>query len=211
MSANSREELKEQLQAMVAGQGDGVDLDTPFQWVIEDLKQPAAFFEHLHTLLPPDSILYVEGTSIVAEVAAFYSAHRARKAVDVVRDIIAPVPEIYHFSFSPNVCSGLRQFAENRPVAEMFDHIKAYRAETLLFTFHDAFDGYLRISDHIPADTVTRFCQLLGVSSRREETKRRDPEQLRRMLWALEHPEEVKFRIQEESWLRRVWRRLTRS
>ena len=68
MTETDREELKEQLRAMVAGRGDGIDLDTPSHWVIEGLKQPIAFFEHLTDLLPPDSILYVEGTGIVAEV-----------------------------------------------------------------------------------------------------------------------------------------------
>ena len=131
--AGAREEIIEQLRAMLAGRGDGIDLDTPFHWEIEGLKQPAPFFEHLPTLLPSDSILYVEGTHIAPEVAAFYSSHRAHNAVDVVRDTIWPVPDIYHFSFSSDVSSRLRQFAESRPVEEMFDHFKAYRGETLLF------------------------------------------------------------------------------
>jgi hypothetical protein len=131
MTDPGREELKEQLRSMVAGRGDGIDLDTPFHWVIEGLKQPTKFFEHLPQLLPSDSILYVEGTSIVPEVASFYSSHRARHAVDVVRDTIAPVPDIYHFIFSPDVCVALRQFAETHPVAEMFDHIKALRSNHL--------------------------------------------------------------------------------
>ena len=207
MPSTDIEELKEQLRAMVAGRGDGIDLDTPFQWVIEDLKQPATFFEHLPALLPPDSILYVEGTSIVPEVAAFYSSHHARNAVAVARDTIAPVPDIYHFTFSPDVCAALRRFSERHPVAEMFDHIKAYRGESLLFTFHDAFDGWLLISEHLPDETVARFCQLLGVSRRREETKPRDPEQLRRILWAFENPHKV--RIAGESWWRRLWRQWT--
>jgi hypothetical protein len=207
MPNTDREELKEQLRAIVAGRADGIDLDTPFQWVIEDLKQPVAFFEHLPILLPSDSILYVEGTSIAPEVAAFYSSHRARKAVDVVRDTIAPVPDIYHFTFSPDVCAALRQFTERHPVAEMFDHIKAYRAESLLFTFHDVFDGWLCISEHVPETTVAEFCRALGVSHRREQTKRRDPEQLRRILWAFENPHKV--RIAGESWWRRLWRQWT--
>jgi len=205
MSATDGEELREQLRAMVAGRGDGIDLDTPFQWIIEDLKQPVAFFEHLPILLPLDSILYVEGTSIAPEVAAFYSLYRAGNAVDVVRDTIAPVPDIYHFTFSRDVCAALRQFAESRPVAEMFDHIKAYRGESLLFTFHDAFDGWLCISEHVPDTAVAEFCRALGVSHRREETKRRDPEQLRQILWAFENPHKV--RIAGESWWRRLWRR----
>lgn len=189
---------------MVAGHDDGIDLDTPFHWVIEGLKQPATFFEHLPELLPSDSILYVEGTSIDAEVASFYSSHRARNSVDVARDTIAPVPDIYHFTFSPDVCTALCHFAERHPVAKMFDHIKAYQGESLLFTFHDAFCGRLLVSEHLPEDAVIRFCQVLGVSSRCEETKRRDPEQLRRFLWALENPHKVQ--IVGEPWWRRLWR-----
>jgi hypothetical protein len=204
MSDPDREELKEQLRAMVAGRGDGIDLDTPFHWVIESLKQPTAFFEHLPELLPPDSILYVEGTTIAADVASFYSSHRARNAVEVVRDTIVPVPEIYHFTFSPDVCSALRQFAEKYQVAEMFDHLKAYRSESLLFTFHDAFEGWLLVSERLPDDAVARFSQALGASFRREETKRRDPEQFRLLLRALENPHKLRFA--GESW----WRRLSR-
>ena len=201
-----REELKEQLAIMASGRGNGIDLDTPFHWVIEGLKQPTAFFEHLPKLLPSDSILYFEGTSIATEVASFYSSHRAPNAVDVARDTIAPVPDIYHITFSPDVCTALRQLSEKHPVAEMFDHLKAYRGETLLFTFHDAFDGWLCISECLPEDAVAGFCQALGVSRRREETKKRDPEQLRRILWLLENPH--KIRIAGEPWWRRLRRRL---
>ena len=154
---------------MVAGRGDGIDLDTPFHWVIEGLKQPVPFFQHLPELLPPDSILYVEGTSIAPDVAAFYSSHRARNAVDVVRDTIAPVPDIYHFSFSSEVCAGLRQFAERRPVTQMFDHVKAYRGESLLFTFHDAFDGRLCILSTCQTTRLRGFARhlVLPVVARR--------------------------------------------
>lgn len=204
MADTEREQLVEQLRAMAAGRGDGIDLDTPFHWVIEGLKQPAEFFECLPMLLPAECILYVEGISIASDVASFYSSHRARNAVEVARDIISPVPERYHFTFSPDVCTSLRHFAEQHPVEEMFNHIKAYRGESLLFTFHDAFSGWLRVSEHLPEKSVDQFCQALRVSSRREETKQRDPEQLRRILWALENPHKV--RIQGESWWRRVWR-----
>jgi hypothetical protein len=189
---------------MAAGRGDGIDLDTPSHWVIEGLQQPVAFFEHLPKLLPSDSILYVEGTSINAEVASFYSLHRASNAADVARDTIAPVPDVYHFTFSPDVCASLRHLAERRSVAEMFDHIKAYQGENLLFTFHDAFSGWLLVSEHLPDDAVAAFCQALGVSRRHEKTKGRDPEQLRRFLWALKNPHKIRFA--GESWWRRLWR-----
>ncbi len=209
MSTIDRNQLKDLLRAMVAGRCDGIDIDTPHHWVIEDLKRPASFFEHLPALLPSDSILYVEGTSISPEVASFYSTHRARNAVEVARDTIAPAPDIYHFTFSAEVSARLRQFSESRPVVELFDHIKAYKGARLLFTFHDAFDGWLRISEQIPQATVAKFCQALGVSCRREKTKPRDPEQLRGMLRAFENPDQVRIRVEGESWFRRIWRQWT--
>src|SRR5438270_11871222 len=100
MNTTDRDKLKEQLRAMAAGRGDGIDLDTPFHWVIEGLKQPVPFFKHLPELLPPDSILYVEGTSIAADIATFYSSHRPGNAVAVVRVTIMPVLVPLHVTFS---------------------------------------------------------------------------------------------------------------
>ena len=157
-----------------------------------------------------DSVLYVEGTSIVPEMATFYSTHRAGNPVDVIRDTIAPVPDIFHVAFSAEVSDQLRQFAERHAVAEMFDHLKAYRGDVLLFTFHDAFDGWLRISGRVPEALVAQFGQTLEASCRREETKKRDPEQLRRILEAFEHPERVKIRVARESWPQRIRRWFTR-
>ena len=211
MSNNFREETIAQLRLMLDGWGDGLDLDTPFHWAIDGLQQPVPFFEHLPALLPPDAILYVEGTRIASEVAAFYSSHHARNAVAVARDRIAPAPDIYHFSFSPDVARRLRHFSEHLPVAEMFDHLKAYQGQTLLFLFHDAFNNTLRVSDHIPGDIVAHFCQALGVSSRREKTGKRDPEMLRKALWAFEHPGEPYAPERPESRLGRAWRWLTRQ
>lgn len=205
MANSDREELKEQLRAMAAGRGGGIDLDTPFHWVVENVKQPVPFFEHLPELLPPDSILYVEGIDIAPDIASFYSSHRAHNAVDVARDMILPVPDMYHVTFSPEVSARMREFASSRNVTEMFYHIKAYKDGNLLFTFHDAFDGWLRISGHLPEETVARFCKSLGVSFRREEveTKRRDPEQIQRLLRALEN----ETWSEGESLWRRLWRK----
>ena len=210
MRATDREEMIEQLRAMIAGGGDGIDLDTPFHWAVAGLKQPGPFFQHLPSLLPPDSILYVEGTRITPKMAAFYSAHRAPNAVAVARDTIAPVPAIHHFQFSAVVASRLREFAGRHPVAELFDHVKAYRGETLLLSFHDAFDGTLRISERIAAETVAQFSQALGGSYQREQTGWRDPGLLRKVLWSLEHPDQPVAPSEEKTWLRRLWKRLTR-
>jgi len=208
MTSAEREQLKDNLRSMAAGRGDGIDLDTSFRWAIEGIEQPEPFMRHLPSLLPADAILYFEGGSIARDVSEFYESHRARNAVAVVRDTIFPVPDIYHVAFSPDVVARLCEFAATRAAQELFDHIKAYRGESLLFTFHDAFDGCLLISEHITEPVVAEFCQRLGASYKREtNASKRDPEQLRRFLELMENPHKIRFA--GESWWRRLWRQWT--
>jgi hypothetical protein len=205
---NLREDLKEQLKGMVAGVGAGIDINTPHHWVIEGLQKPIPFFTQLQNLIPPDAILYFEGTGIAPEVGTFYLANEVQNSVAVIRDTIAPEPDIYHVKFSQRVIEVLCQFTGKYANPELFDHIKAYQGQTLLFTFHDAFCGWLRISEAVPEQTVAAFCEALGTSYRREETKQRDYEQLRLLLWAFENPDKVKVRGAKKAWYSRLWSRL---
>ncbi len=204
---NDPEAVKGELRAILAGRGDGIDLNTPVHWAVDGISQPQGFFRGLKSLLTPDDILYFEGTSIAKDVGDFYERHRPCNPVAVVRDCVFPVPDIYHTVLSVEVLSQLETWASSRPTEELFHHIKAYRRESLLFTFHDAFAGCLRISEHLPETAVQAFCHDLGVTARREPTKQRDPEQLRRLLWMMENPEQVHFAW--EPWWKRLWRRWT--
>jgi len=180
---------------MAAGRGDGIDLDSVDRWVIEGLKDPVAFFDHLGELIPMDSILYFEGSAIVPEVARFYEKNRAASAVSVVRDSIFPVPEMFHVAMSPGALETLKDWLRKHPVEACFHHVKAYREQKLLFAFHDAFDGsYFYVSDRIPEESIKVFTSTLGGSYRRERNvNKRDPEQLRRFLWALENPHKLRM------------------
>jgi hypothetical protein len=205
MDPGEREELKDQLRVMAAGRGDGIDLDSKDRWVIKGLTDPQAFFRHLHELIPRDSILYFEGCAIIPEAAAFYEKHRARNAVSVVRDTIYPVPTSYHVSQSPEVVDALVGFLSQHATNECFDHVKAYREGVLLFAFHDAFDGsYFLVSDQISESDVKAFCEHASAQYEREPNiNERDPEQLRRFLWALENPD--KLRINWPWWKKAIF------
>jgi hypothetical protein len=206
MTSAEREQLKDNLRSMIAGLGDGIDLDTPFRWVVGGLDKPESFFRSLPLLLAPDAILYFEGCSVAPAVSAFYESHRARIAMAVVRDTISPVPDVFHVGFSPEVVTRLCELAASRPSKDLFDHVKAYQGKSLLFAFHDAFESDLLISEHIAEPAVAKFSSSLGVSYRREpNVNKHDPEQLRGFLLALENPH--KIRIAGEPWWRCLWRR----
>jgi hypothetical protein len=207
MTNDERGQLKQSLERAIARPGEGIDLSTPFHWVSEDVEQPNAFFEQLPALLPANSVLYFEGTSIASDVAAFYDQNRSANTVPVARDTIWPVPDIYHVVFSPQVCAGLGELSARHAIPELFDHIKGYRDSSLLFTFHDAFCGWLRISEDIPEPLVAAFFSALGASFHKEQTKPRDPEPLRRLLDRIGRHDLARFDWQPA--LKRVWRRWT--
>ena len=207
MTNDEREQLKQSLERAIARPGEGIDLSAPFHWVSEDVKQPNAFFEHLPALLPANSVLYFEGTSVAPDVAAFYDQNRSPNRVPVARDTIWPVPDIYHVVFSPHVCARLGELSARHAIPELFDHIKGYRGNSLLFAFHDAFCGWLRISEDIPEPLVAAFFSALGASFNKEQTKSRDPEPLRRLLDRIGRYDRDRFAWQPA--LKRIWRRWT--
>jgi hypothetical protein len=196
MDTTERAILKEQLSAMAAGRGDGIELDTPERWVIGGLRQPVAFFRHLDLLIPKASILYFEGINVASEVARFYESRRpAKGAVCVARDTIFPVPEIYHVEMEPGVVDALIELLEKHSREKCFIHLKAYRDGRLLFAFHDAFDGSdLLVSDEIALEQVRAFREKIGASFRRERNEnKRNPEVLRALLRAMENPSKVRI------------------
>lgn len=192
MSNEFRDGMANGLQAMLNEQEYGLDLDSDERWVIEGAKDPIAFFRHLTQLIPDDSILYFEGDAPPPEVARFYEITRAANAVAVVRDTIAPIPERSHVGMKPGVLEALVNLLGRHPQDACFRHVKAYREGKLLFTYHDAFDGCeLLVSDRIPEANVQAFCTVLGVACRREPNQKRDPEQLRRFLMALQRHQKI--------------------
>ena len=194
MNDAERDMLKEQLRAMAAGRGDGIDLDSPERWVMEGIKDPVPFFQNLDKLIPGDSILYFEGCDINPEVVRFYEQNKAAGAVCVTRDTIFPVPECFHVAMSAGVIERLVEFLKGKPVEGCFNHVKAYREGRLLFTFHDAFDGsHFLISSRVPGEAVEAFGLAIGATARREQNiNKRDPAVLLRVLHAMEHPGELR-------------------
>lgn len=212
MTTPERESLKEQLRATIAGRADGIELDTPNHWVVEGVHEHDAprFFELCEHLLPPNSILYFEGTSIAPDIAAFYVQHRAPNAVPVVRDTIHPVPETFHVTCSSPVMTRLRELSQTRPLPELCDHVKAYEGQTLLFTFHDAFTGNLRVSQHVAEANLKAFCDAFGIGYSVEKTHERKMGDLQVFLNLLDDPNAMrKIRFAGEPRWRTWWRRLT--
>lgn len=199
-----RQMMKEGARAAIASAGDDIDLDTQFCWCIKGIAQAEPFIRNLPLLLPFDAILYFEGCSVSRDVAGLYEARPALNPVPVVRDTIFPAPQVFHVAFSQEIISRLADWAAERPSNELFDHIKAYRERSLLFTFHDAFSGVFLISEHVAETAVSEFCRSLNVSYQRElNESKRNPEVLRHFLDLLENAHQS--RMARLPWWKRIW------
>ena len=187
----------------------GIDLDTPSYWLVDRVEYPMLFFKHLSKLLTPSSILYFEGGKISSAAAQLYAAHRAPNAMEVVQEMVVPVPQMYHCMVSDELLKNLGEIAVGRPASDLFNYLKAYREAKLLFAWNDAYDGELRISDHVPENSVERFCQALGVSCRREKTTPPKPEAMERVSLRSDHAEDEE--IASSSWYQRAWTWLTQK
>jgi hypothetical protein len=185
----------------------GIDLDTPCYWVIERVGYPALFFKHVSKLAPPGSVLYFEGGKISQAAAELYAAHRAEFTADVVQETMMPLPQMFHCMMSDQLLNSLGELAAGRPASDLFNYLKAYREAKLLFAWNDAYEGELCISDHVPENSVERFCEALGVSCRREKTTTPKPEMIERIS-LLSNPAEDEA---GSSWYQRAWTWLTQK
>jgi hypothetical protein len=164
----------------------GLDIDTPCQWVVENLNDPLLFFENLAIFVGRDAVLYIECLDIVPEASAFYFGQQSPHREIVARDLVFPIPIIYHLRFSPELVVGMKRLASKFSIDSLFSHIKCYKDKQIVFTFHDAFNGYLRIADNVSEVNVGKFCNALKCGYALEKTVPRDLQQLQKILSSLQ-------------------------
>jgi hypothetical protein len=128
------------------------------------------FYELLRAIdevMPKDAVLYVEGTDIAPDVAAFLDARRAADPPDIEPNTRWPKPTIFHLSLGGTNLSDLRKIAESHAEPEVADHLVVYRGADVLLWAHDAGAGYVEVSRSLPAGVITGFKDSLGDALRR--------------------------------------------
>ncbi|MBA2372396.1 MAG: hypothetical protein H0V71_12235 [Chloroflexi bacterium] len=127
-------------------------------------------YELLHAIdetMPTNSILYLEGTSIVQEVKDFLSAHQAAESREVEPNTRWPRPHTFHLPLEGTNLTELRQIADRYAEPEICDHLVVYRGDAVLLWAHDAGYGYVSVSRSLPDEITTPFQDVLGAALRR--------------------------------------------
>jgi hypothetical protein len=200
MNPQERAQLITRLRSLVAAPP-GLQFDSVHYWEVSGVNKPELFFENLSLLMPTNSVLYLEGVTTHLEAATLYSKHRASNTMPIDCGTIFPVPDMDHLNFDRDLVNGILEILERRTIQDLLTHLSGYVDRHLIFSFHDAFEGDLHVSDGIPEDSLRTFCGALGASYfRKENTARSRPyEDLLRLF---EKPERLKIKRRFGDWFR---------
>ena len=146
----------------------GISLDEDRIWVVEPTKDHADFLRALPALLPPNSVVYLEGP-VDQEVIEFLESNQFDDPTKVALGTIWPAPTYYHIPCSAETMSGLASIINELPVVNLCTHIHAYKKKIVLLEWHDAFyDDPIRLSKKLREEEVANFSGLVGKPYRSE-------------------------------------------
>jgi len=140
----------------------GISLDDDEIWVVEPTKDHADFLKALPVLLPPNSVVYLEGP-VDQEVIEFLESNQFDGHTKVALGTIWPAPKYYHIPCSVETMSGLVSIINKLPVVYLCTHIHAYKEKVVLLEWHDAFcDAPIRLSKKLSEEKIVKFSELVG-------------------------------------------------
>jgi hypothetical protein len=144
----------------------------PLVWAMSAPKDKGAFFASLRQLLPPDSILVIEGAR-ARDVRRRLRTLRLSDTSHIRRDTLWPFGSLYHLPIMPEVLWELAHLLENHALPEVLDHLKAYKDRRTLLTWHDvACDDPVFVSLAIDEQTLRRFAESLGCTYEQADFRR---------------------------------------
>lgn len=140
----------------------GATLDLRDYFEVSAATDHAFFIRSLRELLPANSALYFEGTTVVpAAIATFERFAPGSDRLDIARGTIAPTPKVFHACMTDEALNAVAELFENHASPEICDHFHAYHTSTILLQWHDAFfgDPFL-LAGALDETTVARFCAM---------------------------------------------------
>jgi hypothetical protein len=140
-----------------------LDMTRPF-WEVSGKTDFSAFLTALEALLSQDCILYFEGGSPPKELARFLREHSVPERAHVAYGTIWPKPTVFHLPATVETFSRLAELMRSRVYPELAIHFHAYRDQTVLLEWHDAFTQPMLISGEFSEQQVRAFAERLKMS-----------------------------------------------
>jgi hypothetical protein len=140
-----------------------LDYRTP-SWKVSKAKDLPSFLRALADLVPPDSIIYLEGGTPPRELRVFFQKNSIPEQSHVAIGTIWPRPMVFHLTATRANLIGFADLAERCAEPEVAIHLHVYRQGRVILQWYDAFYDPLYISKEIPEDRVRKFCSMLGLN-----------------------------------------------
>ena len=141
----------------------GISLGLLPAWEISPPRDAANFIRALAQLLPPGSIIYLEGTGTAPDVRDFLRPRQADPAQKITRGTIWPRPECFHIAAIPENIDGLASLFDRHAFPEICHHFHAYAAAGIIVEWYDCFGkDPLYVSRDVPVERIEAFCELTG-------------------------------------------------
>jgi hypothetical protein len=108
---------------------------------------PRGVLSSLPELLPLPVNLCFEGTSNSNDVRAFLASHSAAPTLHIPAGTIWPKPTIFHVLATGQFVNALVSLSSRHAESEVCDHFHAYKGNTGLMQWYDAFDLPLLVDE----------------------------------------------------------------
>lgn len=132
-------------------------------WRIDGIRDHAAFFRNLPWLLPPGSVLALEGGMFPNDLRALLTKHEVPASFTLASGTWWPRRRTHHVPATEAVLRDLADRTEHCAAPEVCAHLHVYREGEVLLEWFDAFTEALYISKTIPEGRLLAFCSALGV------------------------------------------------
>lgn len=151
--------------AVSGGEMRGIRLNVtrPF-WEVSGNTDFPSLLAALADLLPGECVLYFEGGSPSKELAQFLQEHSVPEPAHVAYGTIWPRPSVFHIPAAAANLSSLADLMRSRAYQELAIHFHAYRDQTVLLEWHDAFSQPMLLAGEFPEEQIRGFADRLGMS-----------------------------------------------
>jgi hypothetical protein len=137
-------------------------------WEIDSITSVPKFLAAVAEHLPTAHTVSFEIQSACTEARMVYSMSHSRAKFRPLRDTISPKTELHYCTITSSLAADLERVLRNKPVKEVFWHVKGYSDGKLLFAIHDADLGdSAYLSGHIDGRIIRAIASEVG----REATK----------------------------------------
>jgi len=141
----------------------GIRLNDNDCWIISNYwkKDYENFFNFLRIIVPTESIIYIEGDSIIEKIREYYESKKISNFVKVEMGTIWPRPTFYHIPFNEENILKLIEFFNNYAEPEILDHLIIYKHNEVFISGYDFLDKEIWVSSLIDENKIKKFCEML--------------------------------------------------